>query len=227
MAHPGMTSKRLAATAFAVNLVVCGAVGAGLLVLRAPDDAAASEPTPTASTPTASETPSTRPSTEPSSEQPTVSKPTAPSTTPTSTGAIGVSGPGGIVTSIPKGWQGKPRANGTDAQANDPAEPTSFLRYGGSPSPTRPLLQVMQQAEAGFRGNYPGYKLIALRSQSWRQHEAVNWEFEFDTADGRKHVNSMYWRAGQNDYVIYASSLVANWPKMQAIYATAIDTASP
>jgi hypothetical protein len=104
---------------------------------------------------------------------------------------------------------------------------SSFLRYGGSPSPSQPLIEVMRNAERSFSTQYPGYQLIGLQAETWRDHEAVSWKFEFDTADGRKHVESVYWRAGGLDYVLYASALVTNWPAMQEIYTTAYDAAQP
>ncbi len=224
-------SSRVAVLAFTANLVVCGLIGTGLLVLRASDDTAdAAVPKPSTSTPTSPTSP-TSPS-SPSESTPAESSPPTSPGTPTSTastpGPVGfqsVSGPGGIVTKIPAGWQAKVRQ--TDTQATDPTQPTSFLRYGGSPSPAQPLISVMQNTERDFRPRYPGYQLIALRPGTWRGHESVTWTFEFDTADGRKHVDSVYWRAGQNDYVLYASALVKNWPAMQQIYVTAHAAAQP
>jgi hypothetical protein len=85
----------------------------------------------------------------------------------------------------------------------------------------------MRNAERSFSTNYPGYTLIALRPGNWREHESVSWEFEFDTAAGRKHVESVYWRAGGNDYVLYASALVTNWPAMKTVYTTAYNSTNP
>ncbi|MFG1906738.1 hypothetical protein [Kribbella sp. NPDC048928] len=138
-----------------------------------------------------------------------------------------VSGPGGLTTRIPVGWPAKVRKGGTDAQATDPKTPSSFLRYGGSPSPAGPLVDVMRDAEHDFSETYPGYQLIALEPGNWHAHESVTWEFEFDTAGGRKHVASIYWRAGSDDYVLYASSLLTNWPTMKTIYTTAYNATTP
>ncbi|GAA1720414.1 hypothetical protein GCM10009745_81910 [Kribbella yunnanensis] len=216
------TSRKVAVIAFGANLVVCALIGTSLLLIRAPSGTAnTAVPTPSPRTPVAS----TPTESEPAPTTPTQSKPTSE---PTPTDDYqGVSGPGGVVTKIPRGWQAKVREGKTDTQATDPAEPTSFLRYGGSPSPSQPLIDVMRNAERNFSTQYPGYKLIALRPESWREHESVTWTFEFDTADGRKHVDSVYWRAGQNDYVLYASALAKNWPAMQEIYTTAHDAAQP
>lgn len=223
------TSTKVAAIAFTANLVVCGLIGTGLLVLRTPSGPAnAAAPKPSASTPT-TPSPSTSSTPTPTETEPTQTPtPTAPSapTTP-STAFKDVFGPGGIVTKIPSSWPAKVRSAKTDAQATDPARPTSFLRYGGSASATQPLINVMRNTERDFSTRYPGYKLIALRPETWRGHESVAWTFEFDTADGRKHVDSVYWRAGQNDYVVYGSALVKDWPAMQEIYTTAHDAAQP
>ncbi|MET7281896.1 hypothetical protein ABZS29_26930 [Kribbella sp. NPDC005582] len=216
------TSRKVAVIAFAGNLVVCALIGTSLLLIRSPDSTAAAA-VPNPSTPT---TPAPTPTPAPSSTTPTSEPP--PSTTPTPAAAFkDVSGPAGITTKIPSGWTAKVRAGKADAQATDPAQPTSFLRYGGSPSPSQPLIDVMRNAERNFSTQYPGYKLIALQPGTWREHESVTWTFEFDTAAGRKHVDSTYWRAGQDDYVLYASALVTNWPAMQEIYTTARDAAQP
>lgn len=225
-----ITSSKVAVIAFTANLVVCGLIGTSLLLLRAPDDTAdAAVPKPSASTPTSPTSPA---ESTPAQSSPAESSPPASSGTPTATASTpgpgdftDVSGPGGIVTKIPAGWQAKIRK--TDTQATDPTQPTSFLRYGGSPSPAQPLISLLRNTERDFSTRYPGYKLIALQPGTWRGHESVTWTFEFDTADGRKHVDSVYWRAGQNDYVLYASALVKNWPAMQQIYATAHAAAQP
>jgi hypothetical protein len=222
-----MSSRKLALLAFAANLVVCGLIGTSLLLIRTPDDHATAAPpqTPTSAPPSAT------PSQTSSSEPPTSSEPTSqpPSPPPSSTpaGSVDASGPGGITTKIPAGWPAKVRSTGTDAQATNPSTPTSFLRYGGSPAATQPLIEVMRNTERSFRPKYPGYQLIALKPGTWRTHESVSWQFEFDTPDGRKHVESVYWRAGSLDYVLYASSLAADWPAMKVVYTTAYNSTNP
>ena len=223
-----MSSRNLAVIAFAANVVVCGLIGIGLLLVRTPDDqASAAEPKASTSTPTTPPQTTPAPSTPSDSSTPTSTPTTSAPQTSTPNEFQDVSGPGGIGTKIPAGWQAKVRSGASDAQATDPAEPTSFLRYGGSTSPNQPLIEVMRNAERGFSTRYRGYRLIGLRPGTWRQHESVSWEFEFDTPDGRKHVASVYWRAGGLDYVLYASALTTNWPAMKAIYATAYNATAP
>jgi hypothetical protein len=214
------------------NLAVCALVGSALLVVRSGGgDAAAAEPGIT-SAPTSTEPTESSPST--TADPTTPSQPTTPATStppPTTPGVpVGfqaVSGPRGITTLIPTGWQAKPREGQAAIQATNPAEPTSFLRYGGSPSPAEPLLAVQQAAERAFRPTYAGYQLIALTPGKWRGHESVTWEFEFEAAGGRKHVNSTYWRAAGVDYVLYASALVTSWPQMKTVYTTALAATKP
>ncbi|MFF1822170.1 hypothetical protein ACFVWG_32995 [Kribbella sp. NPDC058245] len=218
------TSRKVAVIAFTANLVVCGLIGTSLLLVRSPSDPANAVPKPTTSNTPTSSTPTESESATPPSE------PTAPVSTPTPTPSVDykdVDGPGGVITKIPSGWTAKVRAGKSDAQASDPARPTSFLRYGGSQAVAQPLIEVMRNAEGNFIKQHPGYKLITLQSETWRDHEAVTWNFEFDTPDGRKHVESVYWRARQNDYVLYASALVPDWPALQKIYTTAYDAAQP
>lgn len=226
----GLSSRKLAVLAVAANLTVCALVGSALLVVRSGNgEAAAAESRPTTA-PTTVEPPASSPSST-AAEPTTPSQPTTPApSTPTSgvpAGFQAVSGPGGITTLIPSGWQAVPRAGQANIQATNPAEPTSFLRYGGSPSPAESLLKIQQDAELAFRPRYAGYQLIALRPGKWRGHESVTWEFEFEADGGRKHVNSVYWRAGGTDYVLYASALVSSWPQMKAIYATALGATKP
>jgi hypothetical protein len=212
--------------AMLANLVVCALIGSALLVVRSGGgDAAAAEsgptPAPTASSPSPTADPTTP-------SQPTTPVPSTPPTTPgVPAGFQAVSGPRGITTLIPTGWQAKLREGQAAIQATNPAESTSFLRYGGTPSPAEPLLTVQQAAERAFRPTYPGYQLITLTPGRWRGHESVSWEFEFQAPGGRKHVNSIYWRAAGVDYVLYASALVNSWPKMKTIYTTALAATKP
>ncbi|TCO47800.1 hypothetical protein EV646_105357 [Kribbella antiqua] len=226
----GVSSGKLAVIALAANLTACALVGTTLLVARSSDGEATAAP-PTSSTP-ASTTPSTTPTVEPSEPTTPTSSPSPTTPSPTKPGVPAgfqpASAPGGLTTLIPSGWPAKPQANRSTAmQATNPAQPTSFLRYGGSASPPGSLLAIQTQGERGFAGKYPGYQRLALTPGKWRGHESVTWEFEFNTAAGRKHVNSIYWRVGRVDYVLYASSLVTNWPTMKAIYTTALGATKP
>ncbi|MEU4192817.1 hypothetical protein AB0E69_13020 [Kribbella sp. NPDC026611] len=226
MSRPGISSRKLAGLAFAANLVLCGLIGTSLLLLRTPDDhATAAPPKPTSAPTTPAQTTPQTPSTTPSDSKPSNTPPS--STPPQQNASKDVSGPGGITTKIPATWPAKVRSTGTDAQATNPTQPTSFLRYGGSPAPGQPLIDLMRTTERSFSTKYPGYQLIGLTPGTWRTHESVSWTFEFDTADGRKHVESVYWRAGSTDYVLYASSLLTNWPAMKAIYTTAYNSTNP
>jgi hypothetical protein len=216
----------------AANLTACALVGTTLLVARSGGEATAAESGPgPASTST---TPTMPSSNTPASSEPTEPATSPPATTPSATqpgvpaGFRAVTAPGGLTTLIPAGWPAKPQENRSTAmQATDPAQPASFLRYGGSPAPAGSLLDVMKAGEADLAGRYSGYRRLAFSPGNWRGHQSVSWEFEFDTPAGRKHVNSIYWRVGRAEYVLYASALVTDWPTMKTIYTTALGATKP
>jgi hypothetical protein len=216
----GMNSRTLAAVAVVVNLTVCALAAVVVLVVRDHDAAPVAAPAATSSVLSTSARPSTLVTTSATTPA-TTSAPAVPG------GTQPVSGPAGITTAIPAGWQVKPTSAPGSVQATDPAQPARFLRYGGSPSPGKALLAAQQDYERTFPRGHAGYRLIGLEPTTVRGAEAVAWEFEFQADVGLKHVKSVYWRAQGVDYFVYGSSVVAGWTDMQVIFDAALSAAKP
>jgi hypothetical protein len=137
-----------------------------------------------------------------------------------------VSGPGGILVSIPEDWPVKPSATAFNMQADDPDSPGDLIRFGSSPSLAVPLLDSVAQNETGNPSIRDGYQRLRLE----RVHGAtdtVEWEFLF-TKDGQpRHAFGRYWRLGGLDYVVYASAAANTWPGLQSVVDVAVRTATP
>jgi len=138
-----------------------------------------------------------------------------------------VAGPGGLITTIPKGWI-ITRASGPGAmQATDPAEPSRQVRYGGAPAPPTDLLQSHVDYESVFSRSKAAFHRLSLGTTTYHGVTAVDWEFEHDTADSRRRAHSMYWRVDGFEYFIYAASDADKWAQTLPIYHAMIDNATP
>ena len=56
---------------------------------------------------------------------------------------------------------------------------------------------------------------------------AVDWEFEWNAPEGRRHVHSIYWHAQGYEYFVYASSLAERWPQTEPILDVMLSHATP
>jgi hypothetical protein len=215
------SSGRFAMLVAVANLVVCGGIGTALLLSTANAD-----------------TPLSAPSVEPSfsavdtSTTTTTTAATTSSSTTTTTSESDlapVSGPGGITTVIPPGWTVAPTSSPGSVQATDPSDSTKFVRYGGSAAPATPILQSHLGAERDFssQANRPGYARLTLEQTTVRGYDAVDWEFEWDAPEGRRHVHAMYWRADGTEYFVYVSTRLADWPGYASVFSSMLDNARP
>ncbi|SDC51055.1 hypothetical protein [Actinokineospora iranica] len=138
-----------------------------------------------------------------------------------------VAGPGGIVTTIPDGWI-VTRSSGPGAmQATDPADPTRFIRYGGAPAPAVDLVRSHVDYERAFAATRQRFQRLSLGTATYHGVQAVDWEFEHDTAAGRLHVHSMYWRVAGTEYFLYATSTVERWAETAPVYRTMVENVTP
>ncbi|SDH48061.1 hypothetical protein SAMN05192558_102131 [Actinokineospora alba] len=138
-----------------------------------------------------------------------------------------VAGPGGLVTTVPKGWAIARSSGPGSVQATDPADPARHVRYGGAPAPATDLLQSHVDYEAVFAKSRSGFKRLSLGTTQYHGVLAVDWEFEHDSAGVRKHVHSMYWRIDGIEYFVYAAANADRWAETVPIYHALIDNASP
>ncbi|AIJ26098.1 hypothetical protein [Amycolatopsis methanolica] len=135
------------------NLVVLGAVGTALLLVRDSGDGGTTQlATPSSAATTTSTSSSRRTSTT------TTTTTTSSSVVPGSE----VTGPAGIRTVIPEGWTVTPPQSAGSVQATDPADSSRYVRYGGSAVPNASILDSHLDAESDFAAARPGYSRVEL-----------------------------------------------------------------
>ncbi|GAA2961116.1 hypothetical protein [Actinokineospora diospyrosa] len=157
----------------------------------------------------------------------TTTGPPSPVAMPIPDGYQRVAGPGGLITTIPTGWT-ITRSSGPGAmQATDPTDPTRYVRYGGSAAPAQDLVDAHVDYELRFAEAHRGFQRLSLGTTTYHKVPALDWEFEHDSAAGRRHAHSMYWRVGGTEYFLYASSQAARWSETAPIYRTMVDNTTP
>jgi hypothetical protein len=129
-----------------------------------------------------------------------------------------VSGPLGVTTVIPDGWRPHQGDTPGSTEAADPSNKDILVRYGGSPAPTEDIYHAHLRYEGVFTTNRAGYRRHRLETTTYRGLPAVEWEFEWNHTGTQRHVRSLYWRSGDVEYFVYASSPVSMWPRTRAIY---------
>jgi hypothetical protein len=214
------SSRVLALAAAGVNLVVCGAVVATLLLLRteAPADTTNTAATGTVTPETTSTTGSE------STSETTTSETTSDSRLEDFTT---ITGPGGITTLIPVSWPTKQASGPASMQADDPNDPSRWLRFGGAPTTETDTFETHVEQDLDFVASKSNYVSIRLERTVVRGMSAVDWEFEHDVPEGRRHVRAVFWLAQGREYFVYASSLVPLWPKTREILTVMLDNSTP
>jgi hypothetical protein len=129
-----------------------------------------------------------------------------------------VDGPAGLSVEIPAAFQLTASPSAANQQAADPANPDSFLRFGGSAAPKTALLKEIEAGERTNPNIRNGYQRLRLTTTSFQGTTAVDWEFTF-VKDGRtRHAYGRYWRVGGTGYVVYASAPVEQWDALQPAF---------
>lgn len=226
-----LSSRWLASALVAGYTTVSALVGAVLLVApkqpgpgtAAPSTTYVYAPPPPAFGPADAATPAPRIDTQDPGTRPNPSNVALP----VPEGYQRVAGPGGLVTTVPKGWTITRSSGPGSVQATDPADPARHVRYGGAPAPAADLLQSHVDYEATFAKSKPGFQRLSLGTTRYHGVLAVDWEFEHDSAGVRKHVHSMYWRVDGIEYFVYAAANADRWAETVPVYHALIDNASP
>jgi hypothetical protein len=138
-----------------------------------------------------------------------------------------VLGPGGMTTHIPADWPTKVSTGPGVMQADDPTGSLRFLRYGGFATPVTDSYQVHFDYERGFARDKAGYVSLRLERTTVRGMPAIDWEFEYDAREGRRHARSVYWLAQGHEYFVYASAPVPLWLETQEILDVMLDNSTP
>ena len=228
-----LDGRRLAAVAVVVNLVCSSLVGVTWALF---DRAPGTGPAEVAANLTGTGEPPVVPTTTAEARQPppvtTITR--TPSTTETSGGGESlplsmerVTGPGGLETVIPRGWPTKTLPEPGSEQATDPFDDRRVIKFGGAPpTDSSSILDYHADYERKV-AKRPGYILHALTPTSVRAQEAVDWQFEWNAPEGRRHVRAVYWRAGGIEFFVYAHGPAASWPETASILQTMVDQSTP
>jgi hypothetical protein len=209
---PQRSSRWLAFALAAAYVAVAAIVGIVLLVVSTPRDAPVAEPQPPAQL---APPPSTTTTT-----QPPTTKPSAV------TGFTPVNGPNGVTTVIPKGWALKACTIPDCQQADDPGDPTRFLRLGATASRGGSLFDGQVAYEKEFSDGRVNFQRVKLDSLTHHGSEAVDWEFEYDLNGVRRHVKTLLWRANGKDNWVYASAELQTWPETREVYDKMVASAA-
>jgi hypothetical protein len=228
----------------AVGLLTAGAwliaatgLGVGLSVAASPDpsnsvvpvaDSTGSPGRPTYPAPTYEpptyDPPTEDPPTSGPTEEPVPTPTEDPTPTPDPESTL-VSGPRGLVTAIPVGWVPRTLPNaGGNVEADDPADPNHFVRYGGVPAGDLLARRVKEETGPSIS---VGYQRLVLATTDFHGHPAVEWVFEFDKKGVHRHVHALYWNAGGTEYVVYASAPADRWDEMEPVFTEMTDNARP
>jgi hypothetical protein len=136
-------------------------------------------------------------------------------------------GPAGVEVTIPADWPVKSGSIPSNDQADAPDGTGSFLRYGGTPTPSMPLLDAVAENESTNSGIRVGYQRLRLDQVSDSGGESVVWEFLFTKSGQQRHALGRFWRANGYDYVVYASSTVSRWDELQPVLAVFTQSPGP
>jgi hypothetical protein len=219
----GPSSRAIALAAAGGLLVACAGVYAGLTVTHrnpASEQVAVdifSPPTPFTPPETMTETVSV-PAT-------TTSPP--PSTSDQLSNFVRVNGPNGMTTYLPASWPTKVAPGPAAMQADDPTGTGRFLRYGGSATAVSDSYQIHVDYQRQFSANKQAFVSLRLERTTVRGYSAIDWEFEFDVPEGRRHARSIYWLASGYEYFVYASAPAQLWSPTQEILDVMLDKATP
>ncbi|HEU5470013.1 MAG TPA: hypothetical protein VFV67_05120 [Actinophytocola sp.] len=241
----GRVSSHWLAGTFAAGYLVAS-VMLGVALLSAPGVAEQRTTTPAANTPsyridplpsTGTQVPPTLPDDsggELRTSEATVTIPPRPATTTVPPGPAAapdgfqlVTGPGGLRTVIPAGWLSM-RSTGPGAvQATDPTDAARYVKFGGAAAPAIAMDDSHLRYEDGFADRTDDYRRIMLSPARHGEHDAVQWEFEHRESSGIKHVRSLYWRTGGQEYFLLAAAPAAHWEAMVPIYEAMVANARP
>ncbi|HEY0500408.1 MAG TPA: hypothetical protein VGD48_31990 [Kutzneria sp.] len=137
-----------------------------------------------------------------------------------------VSGPSGLVTAVPNGWQISPIRNGF--QADDPQHGGAggrFVRYQGVAGEAD-LYTWLTAYEKQSWSTQPGYQRVQMNQRKFQDSPAVLWEFTYSLDGQPRHVKILYWNAKGIQYDVYASAPVADWAQTSPLFDSMVASSS-
>jgi hypothetical protein len=151
----------------------------------------------------------------------------APAKPPAKPGYKQVTGPAGMRTVIPGGWD-QARSTGPGADiAVDPANTQRYVKFGGSATSDSDMLATHLMYEASYASRSDGYHRVSLLGATFHNVEAAVWEFRFAGPGGTQHAKSLYWRSKGTEYFILVSGPERDWARMSGIYNQMVAHAKP
>jgi hypothetical protein len=139
-----------------------------------------------------------------------------------------VTGPVGIQVSVPSDWPTADESLASVDEVDDPDDQNTYLRYGGSASPSMPLMDAVLQIEdstAALGNDYQRLSLTDVTSPTG--DDTVEWQFLFTKNGVQRHAVDWFWRAAGNDYAVYATTSTADWQQLQPTIQVLEQTAGP
>ncbi|GAB1516658.1 hypothetical protein JCM33774_87030 [Actinophytocola sp. KF-1] len=136
-----------------------------------------------------------------------------------------VTGPDGMTTHVPAGWR-VTTAPGVTRVA-DPAGTSTELWFGSSVPEGRDAYAARADCARRLAATRDGYAQVRLERTVVRGAPAVDWEFEYDAADGRRHVRSVHWRHGGREYFVRAAAPARLWPRAGEALAVMLARSTP
>jgi len=212
----------------AVSTIVVIAVRSG-----SSTDAAVSAPTfPEAPTDVITGEPTYDPTEDPTpTPDPTTDDPTPtpdPTDGPVPAGYQLVTGPAAVEVPVPETWPVKPGAVPSNLQADDPAVPGRFLRFGGDPVDGSDPVATVRDYEAKTPSIRTGYHRIRLEPVAFGPSGlAADWEFTFLKDGGIRHAYGRYWYDAGTLYVVYLSSYDSDWAASADVLKVVLNDSGP
>jgi hypothetical protein len=139
-----------------------------------------------------------------------------------------VSGPAGVRVPVPEAWSLGPAAVPSNLQADDPAEPGRFLRFGGDPADGSDPVATVGRYEADSPSIRTGYHRIRLEPVAFGPSSlGADWEFTFLRDGQMRHAYGRYWHDAGTLYVVYLSTYEADWSSSAELLQVVLNYSGP
>ena len=123
----------------------------------------------------------------------------------------------GFSIAVPKGWR-KAEENSTQVyfRSNDSH---SYLMIDRTSSPRSDAKATWVEAVPSMRGNFPGYKLVAIRKVKGYWKTAADWEFTFGDSRYRSHaIDRGFVTDKKHGYALFYKTQHKGWKKKKKEY---------
>ena len=128
----------------------------------------------------------------------------------------------GYTVAVPTGWQEKKQANSIDLQDPNSARFLRFIEPGnGDPK------AGLTASETAFQGSNSTYQRQQLRTVTYRNYPAADWEFTFTRGGVLRHVLYRWFVVRGTGHGIYLSAPQSTWADSLRVFTVAMDTVKP